>query len=123
MAVVVKVENRLIGSEQFTDLDIVPFSGSITESWKKSMAGMLSKVAVDFRKEKWSAEFDATAKVLLNKRCQFRITDGNGVVRLVGTDEIPARLLYDAKLGASAGSFNGYDCSIEWLSPAGCAIQ
>lgn len=121
-AVVIKAEYRVIGSEQFTDLDIVPYSGSITEAWQKSMAGMAAKVTVGFKKEKWSAEFDSVAKGLLNRKAQYRITDANGVVRLVGTDQIPARLLYDSRVGAAAGSFNGYEFSIDWLSPDGCEL-
>lgn len=120
-AVVVKAEYRLIGSDTFIDLDIIPYSGSISETWKKPFAGLIATVAVDFKKENWSPTNNTLMKSLLNRKEQFRVTDANGTVSLVGSDKNPARLMYDAQVAAAAGSFNGFTCSITWLSPSGCA--
>ncbi len=120
-AVVVKAEYRLIGVEEFTDFDIIPYSGSISESWEKSFSGIVAKVSVDFKKENWSASDNITMKLLLNRKAQFQITDSNGTVSLVGNNENPARLLFKSLVHGSVSGFNGFDCSISWLSPLGCA--
>ena len=119
--VVVKIEYRLIGSLIFADLDVIPYSGNISEVWKKPIPGLIATVAVDFKKENWSPINNTLMKSLLNRKAQYRITDANGTVSLVGTDKNPARLLYGAIVTGTAGSFNGYTCTITWLSPTGCA--
>lgn len=119
--VVTKAEYRLIGNDLFTDLDVIPYSGSISESWKKPFAGLIATVAVDFKKENWSPANNALMKSLLNRKAQYRITDANGTVSLVGSDKNPARMMFDAQVAGAAGSFNGFTCSITWLSPTGCA--
>ena len=120
-AVVVKAEYRLIDTNSFTDIDIIPYSGSISETWKKTFSGLAATVTVNFKKENWSPSNNTTMKSLLNRKAQFRITDANGTVSLVGTNENPARLLFDASVESAAASFNGFTCSISWLSPQGCA--
>ena len=118
--VVVKIDYRLIGTVAFTDLDVIPYSGSITETWKKPFAGLIATVAVDFKKENWSPANNTMMKSLLNRKAQYRVTDANGTVSLVGSDKNPARLMFDAQVIGAAGSFNGFNCSITWLSPTGC---
>lgn len=119
-AVIVKAEYKLIGDTEFTDLGIIPYSGSIAESWEKSFAGIAAKINVGFKKENWSATNNAAMKLLLNRKAQFQITDSNGTVSLVGNDNNPARLMYKSSVDGSASGFNGFDCSITWLSPEGC---
>lgn len=121
-AVITKVEGRLLTSEDFVDLDIIPYSGTIKEKWTKSFSGRSALVSVDFKKEKWSLINSATFKPLLNTRCQFRVTDSNGVEYLVGTAEIPARMLYESTIEKNPGSFNGFSLSIDWKTPDGCGI-
>lgn len=118
--VIVKAEYKLIGTADFTDLDIIPFSGTISESWKKSFQGLAATVQADFRKEEWSATNDATMKSLLNKKAVYRITDANGTQFTIGSVRKPARMLFSASVDALPGSFNGYACSITWLSVTGC---
>ena len=119
-AVIVKAEYKLIGDTEFTDLGIIPYSGSISEDWGKSFAGIAAKINVGFKKENWSATNDAAMKLLLNRKAQFQITDSNGTVSLIGTDQNPARLMYKSNVDGSASGFNGFDCSITWISPTGC---
>jgi len=119
--VIIKAEYKLIGSADFTDLDIIPFSGTISESWKKPFEGLVATVQVDFKKENWGATNDATMKSLLNKKAIYQITDANGTKFTVGTTRKPARMLYVASVESGAGSFNGFACSIVWLSTTGCA--
>jgi len=119
--VVVKIEYRLIGTVPFIDLDVIPYSGTISEKWKKVFAGLIATIAVDFKKENWSPANNTLMKSLLNRKAQYRITDANGTVSLVGSDKNPARVLYDAQVSGAAGSFNGFTCAITWLSPTGCA--
>ena len=121
-AVVTKVEVRLLSAENFVDLDIIPYSGTIKEKWSKSFAGTSALVSVDFKKEKWSLANGSTFKPMLNARCQFKVTDSNGVVYLVGTRDIPARLLYESSIEKNPGSFNGYSLSIDWKTPDGCMV-
>jgi len=119
--VVVKIEYRLIGNLIFADLDVIPYSGSISEKWKKPFAGLIATVDVDFKKENWSPANNTLMKSLLNRKAQYRVTDANGTVSLVGSDKNPSRMIYEAQVAGAAGSFNGFTCAITWLSPTGCA--
>ena len=119
-AVVLKVEYKLIGETNFTDLQVIPYSGSISEDWVKSFAGVAAKISVGFKKENWSASNDIAMKSLINRKAIFQVTDSNGTVSLVGSDENPARLRYKSSVDGSASGFNGFDCSIAWSSPSGC---
>ena len=117
---VIKAEYKLIGSVDFTDLDIIPYSGTISENWKKQFQGLAATTEVNFKKENWGTTNDGTMKSLLNKKALFRITDANGTQFTVGTLRKPARMLYSASVEAGPGSFNGFTCSISWLSLSGC---
>ncbi|MFZ4705499.1 MAG: hypothetical protein ACOYMF_05770 [Bacteroidales bacterium] len=118
--VIVKAEYKLIGNSDFTDLDIIPYSGTISETWKKPFEGLVATVQVDFKKENWGVTNDATMKLLLNKKAVYRITDGNGTKFIVGTSSKPARMLYVASVDPGPGGFNGFTCNISWLSVTGC---
>jgi len=121
LGVVVKIEYRLIGNLVFADLDVIPYSGSISETWKKPSSGLIATIAVDFKKENWSPANNTLMKSLLNRKAQYRVTDANGTISLVGNDKNPARMLYEAQVVGAAGSFNGFTSTITWLSPTGCA--
>ncbi len=119
-ATVVKAEFRAIASTEFTDLDIVPYSGSISETWKRTTAGTVATVNVEFKKENWSPENNTLMKSLVGRKAQFRVTDANGTVSLVGTNTNPARLVYSAGVEGQPTGFNGFACQISWLTPKGC---
>ena len=118
--VVIKAEYKLMGESDFSDLDIVPYSGTISETWSRPFQGLMAEVKVDFKKENWSVTNNTLMKSLLNRKAQFRITDANGTVSIVGSTRKPARMLYVALVESSPGSFNGFTCSISWLSTTGC---
>lgn len=119
--VVIKVEYQLIGQTEYTDLDIIPYSGTISESWTKPFQGLIATTKVDFKKENWSSINDTLMKSLLNRKAQYRITDANGTISIVGTVKKPARMLYLAGIDSAPGSFNGFTCTISWISTTGCS--
>ena len=122
-AVITKIEYRLIESQEFTELKNILYSGRPTEQVDRTRAGNLHKTSVPFKIAKVSADNDLLLQPILNRKSQFRLTDGNGAVHLVGSDQFPARLTYTKSLEGSPGSFNGYNCTITCLSPEGSVVS
>lgn len=118
--IIVKVEIKPIGSDTFTSIDIVPHSGSITEEWRRSIVGLVADVSVRFRVAQWSEANDTFLKPFRARKSIIKITCSDGSLRVVGTQAIPARMLYESSTDKSPSGFNGYDCSIDWRSPDGC---
>ncbi|WP_372772128.1 hypothetical protein [Mangrovibacterium sp.] len=115
-AVITKIEVRLIGEESFTELPQIMYSAKLTETVERNRGGLLYQLSCPFNVAKVSAANESQIESLVNRKAQFRLTDGNGVVHLVGSDEYPARLLHQKGLNGTPGSFNGYACKITCTS-------
>lgn len=115
--VVIKVEYMLIGGSSFTDMDIIPHSGKFDDTGERKNAGMVYNFQGAFTKAKISAENDIIMNAIAGRKAQFKITDGNGTVHLIGDSSYPARMVYSRNIGGQPGTFNGYRCTITRQSP------
>ncbi len=122
--VVTKVEYRLIEDENFsTPFDIVPESGRLTEEPGRTSQGILNKASAEFSIAGITADSDTLMKKLSRRKHQFRLTDSNGCVHLVGDDYYHVRFSYQKIIDQTPGTFNGYRCSIACNSPSGSSVS
>lgn len=122
--VIIKVEYRLLGDANFNDLDVVPESGTLAEPVERTAAGMLHKITSTFKIARTSIETETLLKAIKNRKAQFRITDANKSVHLVGDADYPARLTnYQKAVDGNPGSFNGYRCTVSCDTPNGSYIS
>jgi len=123
-AVITKIEHRIFPEAEFTPLEIIPHSGKLSSPFKKSSAGnSYYDTAVQFNIAKSELAKDVILKSIVNRKAQYRVTDANGVVYLVGSGTYPARLTYTRAIDGSPGSFNGYRCVITCQSVDGCEVS
>lgn len=122
-AVIIKIEFKLQTDENFTVLDFIPYSGKISDQVSTTRPGDFYNTTVNFNIAKAGSATDTILKTFKNRKAQFRITDANSAVHLVGNDDWPARLLYQKALDGAAGSFNGYRCTISCQSPTGIVTE
>lgn len=122
-AVITKIEYRIFPDVDFTELDTIPHSGKLSEPLLTDDGGNdYYDCNVPFTIAKSEAAKDTLLKSIKNRRAQYRVTDANSVVYLVGDESYPARLTYTRNLDGSPGSFNGYRCSIDCTSPEGSTV-
>jgi len=120
VAVIVKVEYKLLSSyADFSDINIIPYSGSLSESVESVSAGDLHQVTLSFKKEKVSSLHNLIFQRLRNRPAIFRVTDANNIITIIGSEQFRARLTYTKTIAGSADGFNGYQCSVVCFSPHG----
>ena len=122
-AVITKAEYKLPGENDFSVLDIVPHSGKITQEPKRTNAGLIYSVKADFLIVGTSSEQSYLLSQLNNRKASFRLTDADGIIYFVGSENYPARMLATLDLGGSPGSFKGHRCLITLNSPERCQVQ
>ncbi|WP_299576656.1 hypothetical protein [uncultured Sunxiuqinia sp.] len=122
-AVITKIEYQLDGQQDFSEIEIIPHSAKMSEDHARTRAGDLHKTNAQFNIAKVCPETDSILLAVKSRRAQFRITDANGVIHLVGSTSYPARLSYEKGLDGSPGSFNGYRCLITCSSPVGSSAS
>lgn len=122
-AVITKFEYRLLENPEFTLMDRILYSGKLKEESQRTGAGLIFTTIVELSISKITAENDAPIKLINNRKAQFRVTDANGTIYLVGDDRYPARLLHQKALDGAPGSFGGYRCTITLKSTTGCAVS
>lgn len=122
-AVIVKIEYRLIEDQEFQVLKSILYSARLEENIDRTRAGNLHQSKINFNISKICAENELVLIPLKNRKAQFRITDANGVVHLVGNDQFPARLSYRKSESGTPGSFNGYRCQVSCSSPEGSSVS
>ena len=120
--VITKIEFKFLDNDyyDFVDFDIVPFSASFSESVGTSNAGHLHKSTLSFKKESISETNESLFNTLRSRPCQFRVTDANNYVFLVGDNDYKARMTFKKSLSGSNSGFNGYECSVVCTSPYSC---
>ena len=123
-AVITKIEYRIFPNANFSNLEIIPQSGKLSSPRKKDAGGnAYFETSVPFNMAKSEPVKDDMLKNIVSRKGQFRITDANGFVYLVGNESYPARLNYGKALQGTPGSFNGYQCVITCKSVTGCEIS
>lgn len=122
-AVIVNAEYKFPEQNEFSVLDIVPHSGKLNEDPKRSGSGMLYSLKADILIAGVSAEKNELMNSFNGRKATFRITDADGIVYLIGTENYAARMLATLDLGGSPGSFKGYRCVITYNSTKGCIVQ
>ena len=122
-AVITKIEYRIFPEEVFSELEIIPNSGKLIETVSNTNAGYVFSCVIDFNIAKSEQTNDSLLKSVLNRKAQFRVTDANDVVHLVGSESYPGRLSYSKNIDGTPGSFNGYHCKINRNSPQGISIS
>lgn len=122
-AVITKIEYRIFPESDFTALDVIPHSGKLSEPQLTDSGGNnYYDCQVPFSVAKSETAKDILLKSIANRKAQYRITDANGVVYLVGNESYPARLAYTRNLDGQPGSFNGYQCTIACKSATGSDV-
>lgn len=112
-AVITKIEYRIFPEANFTELKIIPHSGKLSEILQKdSASNSYYDCNVNFLMAKSEAAKDTLLNSVAIKKSQYRVTDANGIVYLIGTETYPARLTYNRNLDGKPGSFNGYRCIV-----------
>ena len=121
--IVIKIEYRLLTHAEFTGLRFTGFSGTISKNTQETSAGIIHETHVKLKIPNINETITALLDCLLNRKAQFRITDGNGKQHLVGDDSFPARLSYTQGIDGSPGSWNGYQVTVNHKSPCSYLIS
>lgn len=122
-AVIVKVEYKPNGENDFLTLDIIPHSGNIVEENKETIAGMVFSTKAGFKIAESKPVTDTLLNSLIGRRAIFKITDANGIIYTVGDSSYRARFQYTRRADGTPGSFNGYDCEVTREAPTGCVTE
>jgi len=122
-AVITKIEYRLLENPDFTILEQILYSGKLKQDPQESGAGTKFITIVDVSVPKLNTNNDSIIKSIDHRKAQFRCTDANGTVYILGNDEYPARLVHQKALDGTAGSFGGYKCTITYKSPHDDIVQ
>lgn len=116
-AAIIKFEYRLLESPDFSELVFTSFTGTIKKSTAKGDPGKLHTTNINLKVSEVTGEKTLLFDSLLYSKAQYRITDSNGRIHLVGDDNYPARLEYEAAIDGNPGGWNGYSILINHLSP------
>jgi hypothetical protein len=102
-------------------LNIVQFSATLSEEWSDEAAGLLSTVTVEAEIRRSSERNDRTLNYLLRYPNHYRLTDMNGTRYTIGNHDCLPRLTCTrsiAKLNP-----NGYRLTITYKSDDGLKAQ
>lgn len=122
-AVIIKIEYRLLENPEFLILDLILYSAKLRQDSQKTGAGTVYTTVVDLSVSKINQENNSIIKSIDHRKAQFRATDANGTIYLLGNDNYPARLVHQKALDGTPGSFGGYRCVITYESPSDDIIQ
>jgi hypothetical protein len=111
--------NDAAETSQWTTLDIVQLSCTLSEEWAEEAPGLVSTVTIQAELRHSSTQNDQLLLDLLRNyhRYRYRVTDMNGYLYIIGTDDYHPRLTWQrsiAKLNP-----NGYKLKITCRSPDG----
>jgi hypothetical protein len=112
-----KIEYRHKDATSWTQLNIVQFSGTLSEDWKEEPAGMVSSVTIQAELRYSSGENDAILRSLLQNQSYYRITDMNGKQYIIGDTDYLPRCTYQRSIAQL--NPNGYKIKITYKSPTG----
>jgi hypothetical protein len=115
-AVIVKLEYRFPGTEEFTPISYTGFSASLAEKTESTFAGIEHKIILAFTIPKCEAEKDRLVLLLSSRRAIYQATDANGSVYTIGSATQGARFFYNRTVDGHPGGLNGYDALITYQS-------
>lgn len=122
-ASVLKFEYRLLSVAEFAELYFTGFTGTIQKETGQTDAGTVHNTVINLKVPEVSSEKTTLFDSLLFQKAQFRVTDGNGCIHLVGDVQYPARMQYRQAVEAHPGSWNGYEITINHKSPYSYALE
>ncbi len=123
VGIVTKIEYRIFPNAEFTELSFTGYSGNIVKTTSQPTAGTLHETNVGLKIPGINNNKTSLLDSLLFRKGQYRVTDGNGVVHLIGSDLYPAKLEYTSGINGAAGSWNGYTVTIKHQSPESYELQ
>lgn len=123
VGVILKIAYKLTGETSFTELDIVPFSGTFSEQSEIKDAGILFSASANFKIAGILPATDLLLNSLLGRQATFKVTDANDIVYYVGDTLYRARFLFEKRVSGTPGSFGGYQCSITRQAPTACPVE
>ncbi|MDR2127352.1 MAG: hypothetical protein LBP63_11065 [Prevotellaceae bacterium] len=112
-----KIEYRSTENDTWKELKTVSLSAKLTEKWSQDAAGKYSTVNVEAEIRNSSKTNDTVLEFLSKWRWQYRITDMNDRLYILGNSEYCADFNYSRTVGGL--NVNGYQISIEYVSPQG----
>jgi hypothetical protein len=112
-----KIEYRVDNTDIWRELKMVSLSSTLTEDWSDKPAGKYSTVKVEAEIRNSSKANDILLEYLSKWYYQYRITDMNGCQYLLGNNEYRADFNFSRSFGDL--KVNGYNISIEYISPDG----
>lgn len=117
VGIVAKIESKLLTDAGFTEIDFTGYSGTIHKNITRPNGNVTHETTIRLKIPHISAVITDFLEGLLFRKAQYRVTDGNGKVHLVGDSSYPARLNYRQGIDGNAGSWNGYTVTITHISP------
>lgn len=122
IGIIKKIEYRLLPDGEFAEFSFTGFSGTINKKTNRTNAGTIHETVIGLKIPGISESKTSLLDGILFRKAQYRVTDGNGIVHLVGDNSYPARLEYSQGINGSAGSWNGYTVTINHQAPASYQI-
>ena len=123
VGIVKKIEYRLLTAVGFTEFSFTGFTGSIRKEISRNNGNVLHSTSISLKVAEITGVKTAQLDGLLYRKAQYRVTDGNGKIHLVGDDNYPARLNYESSIDGQPGSRNGYFINILHQSPKSYPIS
>ena len=121
--IIIKIEARLLPDGEFIEIDFTGFSGNIYKKTGQTNAGNIHETTIKLKIPEIQNAITKMLDGLLNRKAQYRVTDGNGKIHLVGDNNYPARLNYDQGIDGQPGSWNGYTVTIIHKSPVSYSVS
>ncbi len=123
VGIISKIEYALLPDGEFAEFSFTGFSGTISKTPDKTNAGNVHKTTIALKIPGVEPSKTSLLDSLLFRPASYKVTDGNGIVHLVGTSGYPARLEYLQEVNGSAGGWNGYSLTINHQSPTSYQLQ
>lgn len=120
---IVKFEYRLFSQAEFSEINFTAFTGTISKGTQQTDAGAMHTTKINLKVPEVTSDKTALLDSLLFQKAQYRVTDYNGAVHLVGDASYPARLEYEQAVDAQPGSWNGYTVAVNHISPYSYALS
>lgn len=123
LGLVRKIEYRLLEDSEFSEFSFTGFTGTIRKEIIRENGNVLHTTRINLRISGITSVITDLLDGILFRKAQYRVTDGNGKVHLVGDGQYPARLNYEQGIAGTPGSWNGYTVNITHLSPSSYPIS
>lgn len=100
----------------FQELEFTPESASLREEQSQTDNGDLWDQQLTLRMPKVTSVTNVLIQEWHDHNFVFRITDGNGVAVLLGTDEVPSRYSLGVHRPAATSGYNGFELTFSCRS-------